>query len=359
MDSLPQRASLVAQTAQLLRNAITAGEWARWLPGELELTQRLRIGRVTLRAALSELEREKLITSGQGRRREVVGKPRPRPRSAIKSRSVGLLTPEPLHRLSVSTVFWVDELREHLERSGKLLEVHESAAAYRQHPAHALEELAARIRPAGWVLYRSTPQIQAWFSREALPAVIAGSRHPGVDLPSLDADYAAGCRHAAGQFLAKGHRHLAILRPDTKLAGDLQSVAGFQEGVGHDVPCVQHDSTVRGICAALRRLFNAVPRPTGLFVFHAPHLLTALGWLQQAGLQVPRDVSVICRDHQPFLESVLPAPTRYELDAKAFARKLSRLVASLVASGFPRASQQRLLPTFVPGDTLGRVPTST
>ena len=354
MQHLPQRISLVAQTAQLLRDAIAEGQWPRWLPGELELTRRLRIGRVTLRAALAELEREKLISSGQGRRREVLGKPSVRRRPASASQAVGLLTPEPLHHLSASTVFWIDELREHLDRGGKVLEIHESAAAYRQHPAHALEELVARIQPAGWVLYRSTPQMQTWFSERALPAVIAGSPHLGVDLPSLDVDYAAGCRHAAGQFLAKGHRHLAIVRPETKLAGDLQSVAGFNDGAGQEVPCAQHDGSARGICTALDRLFAREHRPTGLFVFHTPHLLTVMGWLQRKGLRVPHDVSVICRDHQPFLEFILPLPARYELDAKVFARKLSRLVASLVGGGSPRARQQRLLPTFIPGETLGR-----
>ena len=353
MQPLPQRTSLVAQTAQLLREAIAAGDWARLLPGELELTRRLHIGRVTLRAALAELEREKLITSGQGRRREILAKPRAHRRATAASRTVALLTPEPLHRLSSTTVFWIDELREHLDRGGKELEIHANPAASRRQAAYALDALVARFRSAGWVLYRSTPQMQAWFREQGVPAVIAGSRHPGVSLPSLDVDYAAGCRHAAGQLLAKGHRHLAIVRPESNLAGDLQSVAGFHEGTGEEVPCAHHDGSIPGICAALAKLFAREPRPTGLLIFHARHLLTAMGWLQRRGLCVPRDVSLICRDDQPFLEFVLPAPTRYQLDAKVFARKLSRLVASLVSGGSSHARQQQLLPTFLPGETLG------
>jgi DNA-binding GntR family transcriptional regulator len=55
MDRLPQRASLVAQTVEVLREAIAAGEWPQWLPGELELTDRLQVSRVTLRAALTRI----------------------------------------------------------------------------------------------------------------------------------------------------------------------------------------------------------------------------------------------------------------------------------------------------------------
>lgn len=377
MEGLPQRSSLAAQTAQVLRKSIADGEWQQWLPGEIELARRLGIGRVTVRAALAELEREKLITAGQGRRRQIILNPEARRRAAAgaaASRAVGLLVPEPLHRLSGSTVFWIEELREHLERNGKSLELHVSAAAYRQQPEHALEQLVARSPSAGWVLHRSTPQMQAWFDQQAAPAVIAGSQHPGVTLPSIDVNYTAACRHAAGQFSTKGHRHLAILRPETTLAGDLQSVAAFSHGC-QDVRCVQHDASVPGICAAMEELFFTRtpaqaqqsaqaqhppqqqpqrPRPTGLFVFHARYLLTVLGWLQRKGLRVPRDVSVVCRDHQPFLEFVLPAPTRYVLDKKIFARRLVRLVAAHIGGAPLYQPHQILLPTFVAGQTLGQ-----
>jgi DNA-binding LacI/PurR family transcriptional regulator len=351
---LPQRTSLVAQAAVLLRESIAAGQWPRWLPGELELARRMHISRVTLRAALAELEREKIIRAGQGRRREVVGKRPARPARAA-SRTVALLSPVPLHRLPTSTVFWMDELRRHLDAAGWPLEIHESAAAYRRRSGHALEELAARIHPAGWVLYRSTREMQRWFSEHPQPAVIAGSLHPGIRLSSVDVDYIACCRHAAGRFLAAGHRRLAIVRPDAKLAGDLESAAGFQSGAGTEVADVLHDGSVRGICASLDRLFARSPRQTGLFVFHATHMLTVLGWLQRKGLHVPRDVSVICRDDEPFLESVLPAPARYTLNSALFARKISRLVAALVAGGPAHPRQHRAMPAFYRGETIARV----
>lgn len=345
------RTSLVAQTADVLREAIESGQWPRWLPGEIELTHRLHVSRVTLRAALAELEREKLIRAGQGRRREII-RTKHTEAPHVASKTVVLLSPAPLHQLPSSTVFWMDELREHLAAAGWPLEVHEGAASYRRRPSHALDELSARLRPAGWVLYRSTPEMQRWFSTHSQSVVIAGSRHPGVLLSSVDVDYSAGCRHAAGRFLAKGHRRLAIVRPDNKLAGDLESVAGFEAGVGAEVPSALHNGTVPGICTALDRLFSRNPGPTALFVFQANYLLTVLGWLQRRQLRVPNDVSVVCRDSEPFLESVIPSPTRYALNTTLFARKISRLVATLVTAGHPQPAQLRITPTFIRGETL-------
>lgn len=353
MKRLPHRISLAAQTTEIVREAIAAGEWQRWLPGELELCRQLQVSRVTLRTALEALEREGVIRAGQGRRREIVGSAAPRKKAARAS--VVLLTPSPLHRLPSVTILWMDELRELLAAPGWLLEIHEAASAFRRNPGKALDELAARLRPSAWILYRSTAEMQQWFGQRQETALIAGSRHEGVALPSVDVDHRAGCRHAAGRLRAAGHQHLAIVRPDTSLAGDVESVAGFEEGAGAKVDSALHDGTVAGICAGVARLFARERKPTGLFVFHANHLLTVLGWLAQKGIGVPGQVSVICRDDEPFLESVLPAPARYTIGASVYAKAVARMVASLVEHTGAPPRTRRIIPAFVAGETVGSV----
>src|SRR5205085_2774779 len=70
MKQLPQRLSLVAQTAGILREQITAGTWEH-LPGERELCARLRVSRPTLRLALEALRKEGLFHVAQGKRRQI------------------------------------------------------------------------------------------------------------------------------------------------------------------------------------------------------------------------------------------------------------------------------------------------
>ena len=79
---LPQRVSLVTQTAQSLRESMLAGHWHGHLPGERELCARLQVSRHTLRAALQMLQREGSL--------EVADRQRRRIKSAVKTRKTVL-----------------------------------------------------------------------------------------------------------------------------------------------------------------------------------------------------------------------------------------------------------------------------
>lgn len=352
MHRLPRRSSLVTQTVEVLREAILAGEWVGVLPGEHELSQKLQVSRVTLRAALTELEQDHWLKGGQGRRREIVASAGRGSGPPMSQRVVVMLSAVPAHQLPAAAVLWIDKLREQLADGGWLLEFQECAAAYRRQPGATLESLKARLRPAAWVLYRSTMEMQRWFADRRLPAVVAGSLHPEIKLASVDVDFTACCRHAAGRLLAAGHQRLAIVRPDTKIAGDLESVVGFEQGAGGPVTSVLHHGTVESVVAGLERAFGCRIRPTGLFVFHVPHLLTVLGWLQQRGLSVPQEIAVVCRDHDPLLEHMIPPPACYSPNVELFARKLSRLVTERLEGEASAPRTVRIMPTFVKGGTL-------
>jgi DNA-binding LacI/PurR family transcriptional regulator len=364
MTRIPQRISLVAQTAAILREEIQAGAYANCLPSEQVLGGSLQVSRVTLRLALAQLEREGLLRAGQGRRRTILA-PRRNPAPPPANPVVVLLTPVPLEAMQRFALYWIDDLREHLGEAGYRLELQESRLCYHAQPDRALQGLAQRLNPAGWVLYQSTAPMQRWFSRQALPCVITGSRHPGVQLPSVDLDYRAACRHAAGLFLARGHRRLAFLNPSPGLAGDKESEEGFLEiirsvpGGGAEAIIAGHDGTIPSLCRRLDALLGHRERPTALLVSKPHHVLTAVGYLAQRGLRLPQDASLISRDHDSFLEHVLPSVARYVASPSAMAHRLSRSVLEMVAGGAIQPASHRILPEFAAGQTLGPAPSRT
>src|ERR1700722_3327286 len=64
---IPQRSSLIDQTAGVLAHGIADRHWESWLPAERSLSRDLQVGRSTLRTALAVLAKKQVIRARQGR----------------------------------------------------------------------------------------------------------------------------------------------------------------------------------------------------------------------------------------------------------------------------------------------------
>ena len=356
MHHLPQRNTLSAQAATILKEQIQSGEWKTYLPSERELSARLSVGLGTLRVALEQLRHEKVLRSSPGKRHTIIAKPALLRPAATKR--VVLLTPQPLHLLQGLVVFWMDSLREQLANAGYLLETHSGLALYNRRPNSALKAFTTQLRPIGWILYLSTLSMQKWFSDQGLPCIVVGSRHPQILLPAVDIDHRAVARHAVGLFLARGHRRIVFLSPNLGLAGDKLSEEGFLEGLqtggrSIDGTVIRYAATTKGICPKLDQCIKQPDRPTAFLVGRPLHALTAVSYLISRGIRVPADAAVISRDEELSLMHMEPSVAHYSCNSTVFARRISRLVLEMVHTGVVKPSQHLQMPDFVGGETLG------
>ena len=335
MPNLPRRPSLIDETAAVLRQRLDEGEWTLRLPGEMELATLLQVGRNTVRSALRLLEDEGRLRTRNGLRRKIVS----RRDSSEPGRHAILLMAKPENEFPPSTPAWIAEARTRLETLGWTFRVLVEPDAYRAQPAPLLRQLCSGRREAVWILHRSTPAMQRWFQERGPATVLAGSRHEGVLLPQVEVDLGAVSRHAAGRFLARGHRHLAVLRPEGPFAGDAECVAAFREGATRaDVAELRCRNGSSGVVAALRQHLRTSPRATGLYVLHPDHCATALSYLQSEGLRIPAELSLICRDDAPYLELLHPEPSRYRHSPRAFASTRRVLLMPRAIAGATLAS---------------------
>lgn len=327
------------------------------MPGERELSRQLNVSRPTLRAALDELRREGLLKSSPGCQREIVR--RPGSRSLTRSRAIGLLTPLPLQELPPFSLCWMDKLRELLGAAGYKLEIHSGRRWYARRPEKDLAALTQQTPSAAWMLFVASERMQRWFAGNGQPCVVSGSCHPGVELPSLDVDYRAVCRHAAGQLIARGHRRVALMMQGSNMAGDRESEIGFREafptrGHGETGPIVaEHDGTPDGIRKCLDELLRRRPAPTGFLVARSMPLLAVASELTRRGLRLPKDAALIGRDSDHFLEYFSPVLARYHRDPDLHARRLARMILQLARGGVTPPRQIRLMPEFLKGESVG------
>ncbi|HZZ57510.1 MAG TPA: GntR family transcriptional regulator [Opitutaceae bacterium] len=355
-----KRASLVAQVADAIRSQIHGGTWREWIPSERELSNSLHVSRNTCRFALHMIYREGLAEPIQGRGIRVK---RATPASggpAVATRhSVGVIIPEPIGRLRPSNALMIEELQAELYDMGVRLQLHSSPAYYGGNPRHALEKLVEKNPHDCWILVLSQRPLQSWFMQRGLPCVISGSIYDGVELPSVDFDLRAVCRHAVGMLLAQGHRRIVFFNRQLRAAGDLDSEMGFHEGVRGtsyeqvEARVVYHDDHLASVASLTKQLFKGSMKPPSALIVANPYCyLSVMSTLARLGFRVPDDVSLISRDDDPFLNHVDPEPARYIYDVTHLARKVMFLVRSLLDGGLAKRDAVRIVPHFSAGGSV-------
>lgn len=357
---IPKRHSLIVETAQALRSGIEERVWAESLPGERILSKQLHVSRPTLRLAFTLLEKEGMISVSRGVRRRIL--PLPNRPSRPAQKVLGIVASQPMNRLARIPGEMILEMRYQLSQSGFESEV--SVAPYGDFKPHR-KKLEGFIKEHGifcCILMLSSMELQSWFHENRIPAFVLGSNHPSVPLPSLDVDYYAVCRHAAGIFLGRGHRHLAMMLQEGNVAGDLASERGFVDGVNQsahaDAGCtiVHHTGDTRDICRKLDRLFDRSDPPTALLVCKPLEVLIALTHLLHRGIKLPQQVSLVSRDRDHAFTCLHPSLAHYSFPIETFSQRLTRLMLQLVEDGSLPPKRHLLMPLFVPGDTLGPGP---
>jgi LacI family transcriptional regulator len=321
------------------------------------LSRQLNISRPTLRAALEVLRAEGRVKVAAGRQRVIVERPGGEGRRPL--RTVGVLTPLPLQEVPPFALCWMDRLRELLARTGLQLEIHSGRRWYSRRPEKDLAALTQQAPAGAWLLLMTNERMQRWFVESKLPAVLSGSGHPGIELPSVDFDYRAVCRHAAGQFLRHGHRRIVLLMQGAVTAGDRESEAGFlaafqtRAGAAATPMIVHHDGSPENIRQRLHALFDNSEPPTAFLVARSMPALMTASELMRRGQRVPRDVAVIARDSDHFQEFFSPRLARYYADPEVHARRLARIVIKMVSGDARRPSRVRIMPKFFAGESLG------
>ena len=351
------RASIAHQAAAALRDAIKNGVWRYFLPSEHQLATDFKISRPSVHAALVMLKNEGLVAMGQGRLAKVISCPpvtKAQPMVCVVapfSRKTVGLADDPLlielrGNLAAQGIGWDEAFDARLKGKG-----------LNDHLARLVE---SRDRMC-WLIESSSSAIQHWFHQAGVRALVLGSCHAGVRLPSVDSDYRAIGWHAAGCIARLGHRHIAVVAPNNLLGGDITCRDGIADYIATTKGKVVMTEIRAGQSPAqlksrLDRLLARRPRPTVVFTVLPEITLAVLFHLQRIGLKVPGDISLVSRDTHLLFEMGMPEITRYCTPMRKKVDCVVGVVQSLLA-GHPVSSEPNLIsPTFIAGETLARLP---
>jgi LacI family transcriptional regulator, galactose operon repressor len=188
----------------------------------------------------------------------------------------------------------------------------------------------------------ASPHLRA--AVESTPVVLLDRTVRGLGVDAVTVDNAAGARAATEHLLAHGHRRIGIVMDEPVIASSAERLRGYRAalaaaGAERDRALVSVGGSSRaGGYRAASALLALAPRPTA--IFSADNFMTVgtMHALRDAGLRVPRDVSVVGFDDLEWTTLIDPpltvvAQPAGELGGEAGRRILARIDG---ATGRPR-----------------------
>lgn len=206
------------------------------------------------------------------------------------------------------------EMEARSARVGIVVSVLESAPGHGQ---QWLEDIADRA-PGGIILALSelTPGDHARIAKLGLPAVLVD---PVGDadgtIPSIGAGNWGGGMAAAKHLVDLGHRRIGVVTGPMRLLCSQARLAGYRAaleraGIALDDDLVQHGDFhyASGFALALALLGRPDP-PTAIFTGNDEQAFGVYAAIQERGLRVPDDVSVVGFDDVPMAQWMTPPLT--------------------------------------------------
>ena len=192
-------------------------------------------------------------------------------------------------------------------------------------------------------------------------------RSSGIeDYPFVDFDFETMAREAVRLFVADGHRRLAVAVSDPALNYETTTAVEFRAearrlGLAGNAVAILPTLDGRLTPAGLARFGDPATAPTAILATHECIAATLYDDLAGAGLEIGRDVSVVCTFPAVDTRSLMPALSHFSADLDAVGIALADTLIGLLpdtAADAPadrRRTRSQLVPlVFAPRASHGR-----
>ncbi len=170
-----------------------------------------------------------------------------------------------------------------------------------------------------------------------IPAVLVGRPDGATPLPCVVLDDAPGVTAAVHHLVDLGHRAIAHVGGDPALLHARHRRRAFEETVAARglvaAAVVDTDFSMAQGAAATTALLAGRTRPTAIVYANDPMAISGLGVLQEAGVDVPGEVSVVGFDGTETARHTHPPLTTVRSDPQEWGAAAARTLLTLTTSG--------------------------
>jgi LacI family repressor for deo operon, udp, cdd, tsx, nupC, and nupG len=189
-------------------------------------------------------------------------------------------------------------------------------------------------------------------SKRRLPIVIGCETVSSelADFPSVHIDNIAAAKEAINYLISQGHQRIAmvygpassLLTKDRELgyrAAMKQAELSIEDGW-----VVEGDLTIAGARKATRNLMSHGNRPTAIFCANDEMAIGCLHEIKSAGLQVPRDISIVGFDDIRYAEVTDPPLTTISQPAEEIGERVMYRLCRRIEAGNSAGSSAEIVP---------------
>ncbi|MDQ8030766.1 MAG: LacI family DNA-binding transcriptional regulator [Bordetella sp.] len=186
------------------------------------------------------------------------------------------------------------------------------------------------------------------FARSKLPVVIC-DRDMGADFDRVLIDHQRGMRRAMEYLLSLGHRRIALFVSSAGLRPGREKLAGYQAaladaGVAFDERLLfMPNSWIESSSARMAEMLALDAPPTAIIALGTRMLSGAVHVAHEAGLDVPRDLSVIGIGEASTLELMYPPLTMLRYNFERSAQLAVQLMMDRVGGDAPAGARKLMV----------------
>lgn len=255
----------------------------------------------------------------------------------------------------------ISQLTENLSVRGYGCLIHETDSMKPERVSASLEFLDSKNVDGLVILSnRIPPDLVEKLNKLFRNIVVIDNFTPGLTADFVFTDNLSAAYHATEQFLVRGHRRIAILTGHSssftaheRLNGYLRALQDHGIEVDNDL-IFQDNYDMNGGYNTFKKLWNLPQehRPSAVLVTSYFMTVGAVIALNECGLHIPQDISMICFDNYDINKVLKPSLSCVVQPVDAICRQAADYMLERITQHVCDSRIARLSPQFVHGDSV-------
>lgn len=191
------------------------------------------------------------------------------------------------------------------------------------------------------------------FETAKKPIVIIDRKLPQIACDSILVDNRDAAKKAVDILIENGHRHIGLITGPEEIYTAKERYYGYETalseaGIQVDPGLVVHsDYTIRGAVSGVEKLLDAHPDVTALFAANYEMTMGTMIVLNERGISIPEEISVIGFDNREFARALHPTLTIITQPTEAIAAQVAETILNRLENGEQITPQESYLKTEV------------